>query len=82
MASFTHTTYASSTVHHTQTGDPVVYLIRGYLGRRETVLYAFAPARKSHRIRLLFTHNNGDFGAISVTERSCTAKEKTGGESL
>ena len=27
---------------------------------------AFAPARKSYR--LLFTHNNGDFGAISVNE--------------
>ena len=33
---------------------------------------AFAPARKSCRIGLLFTHN-GDFGAISVTERSCAA---------
>ena len=32
---------------------------------------AFAPARKPYRIGLLFTHNNGDFGAISVTERSC-----------
>ena len=34
---------------------------------------AFAPARKPYRIRLLFTHENGDFGAISVTERSCAA---------
>ena len=35
---------------------------------------AFAPARKSYRIRLLdlFTHNNGGFGAISITEQSCT----------
>ena len=24
-------------------------------------------------MRLLFTHNNGDFGAISVTMRSCGA---------
>ena len=24
---------------------------------------AFAPARKPYRIRLLFTHENGDFGA-------------------
>ena len=34
---------------------------------------AFARARKSYRIGLLFTHNNGDFGAISVTERSHTS---------
>ena len=31
---------------------------------------AFAPARKPHRIGLLFVrHKNGDFGAISITER-------------
>jgi len=35
---------------------------------------AFAPTQKSYRIGLLFTHNNGNFGAISVTERSCTAR--------
>ena len=30
---------------------------------------AFAPARKSYRtLGLLFTPNNGDFGAISVNE--------------
>ena len=34
---------------------------------------AFAPARKSYRIGLLLTHKNGDFGAISVTKRSCAA---------
>ena len=34
---------------------------------------AFAPARKPYRIGLLFTHKNGDFGAISVTEQSCAA---------
>ena len=34
---------------------------------------AFAPARKLYRIGLLFTRKNGDFGAISVTERSCAA---------
>ena len=34
---------------------------------------ALAPARKPYRIRLLFTHKNGDFGAISVTERSSAA---------
>ena len=33
----------------------------------------FAPPRKSYRLGLLFTHKNGDFGAISVTERSCAA---------
>ena len=29
---------------------------------------AFAPAQKSYRV--LTTHKNGDFGAISVTEQS------------
>ena len=36
-------------------------------------MLTFAPRRKSYRIGPLFTHNNGDFGAISVTERSCAA---------
>ena len=31
---------------------------------------ALTPARKPHRTLLLITHKNGDFGAISVTERS------------
>ena len=31
---------------------------------------AFAPARKPHRIELLFRHKNGDFGAISVENRA------------
>ena len=31
---------------------------------------AFAPARKLLRTGLLFTHNNGDFGEIFVTERN------------
>ena len=30
-----------------------------------------APARKPYRVRLLFTHKNDDFSAISVTEGSC-----------
>ena len=34
---------------------------------------AFARARKSYRAGLLLTHKNGDFGAISVSRRSCTA---------
>ena len=34
---------------------------------------------KSYRIGLLWTHKNGDFGAISVTERSCAAR--TGSDS-
>ena len=34
---------------------------------------AYALARKPYRIELLFTHKNGDFGEISVTERSCAA---------
>ena len=32
---------------------------------------ALAPARKPYLIRLLFTHKNGDFGAISVTKKNC-----------
>ena len=31
------------------------------------------PAQKPYRIAILFTRKNGDFGAISVTERSCAA---------
>jgi len=34
---------------------------------------AFAPARKLYQIGFLFPHKNGDFGAISVTERSCAS---------
>ena len=34
---------------------------------------AFARAQKSYRKWLLFKHKNGDFGAISVSGRSCTA---------
>ena len=30
---------------------------------------AFAQARKPYRLGLLFTHKNGDFGAISVTQQ-------------
>ena len=33
----------------------------------------FAPARKPYRIGLLFTHKNDNFGAKSVTKRTCTA---------
>ena len=32
---------------------------------------AFVPPRKSYRIGILFTHMNGDFDAISMTERNC-----------
>jgi len=34
---------------------------------------AFASVRKPYREGLLFTHENGDFGAISLTERNCAA---------
>ena len=34
---------------------------------------ARALRRKQYPLGLLFTDKNGDFGAISVTERSCTA---------
>ena len=34
---------------------------------------AFTPAQKQYRIGLQFTHKNGDFGAISVMERSWVA---------
>ena len=33
----------------------------------------FAPAQKPYRVGILFTHKNGNFGAISVTKRSCAA---------
>ena len=32
---------------------------------------AFVPPRKSYRIGILYTHMNGDFDAISMTERNC-----------
>ena len=32
---------------------------------------AFVPPRKLYRIGILFTHMNGDFDAISMTERNC-----------
>ena len=35
--------------------------------------FFFSPARKLYRIGLLFKRKNGDFGAISVTERSYAA---------
>lgn len=34
---------------------------------------AFSSARKSYSMSLLFTHENSDFGAITVTEPSCAA---------
>ena len=34
---------------------------------------AFESALKSYQIGLLFTHKNGDFGGIFLTERSCAA---------
>ena len=33
----------------------------------------FVLARRPYRIGLLFTHKNGAFGTISVTERNCSA---------
>ena len=33
----------------------------------------FVPARRPYRIGLRFTHKNGDFRTISVTERNCSA---------
>ena len=41
----------------------------------------FAPVRKLYQIGLLFTRKNGDFGAISVTERNCAAPITLSGES-
>ena len=35
---------------------------------------AFVPAQKPYWIRLLFTHEKGDFGVFSVMERSCAAR--------
>ena len=32
-----------------------------------------ATINQSYRIWLVFTHKNGDFGAISVTRRNCVA---------
>ena len=35
-----------------------------------TIPIDFVPARKQDRIELLFTHKNGDFGAISEQRRN------------
>ena len=35
------------------------------------IALARAPTEKPYGIGPLFTHKHGDFGAISVTERSC-----------
>ena len=40
-------------------------------------LTALASARNPYQIGLLFTHKNGDFGAISVTERICVTPIST-----
>ena len=32
-------------------------------------MFTRVPVRKPYRIGLLFTHENGDFGAISVTAK-------------
>ena len=42
----------------------------GDLGYIHTIPDNFCANTKPSRIGLLFSHNNGDFGAISVTERS------------
>ena len=36
-----------------------------------TIPDSFSAGTKPYRIWLLFTHKNGDFGAISVTDGSC-----------
>ena len=38
---------------------------------------SFAPARKPYRIGLLFTHTSSDFGANSVTKRSCATLRRS-----
>ena len=45
-------------------------------------IVALAPKRNRYRIVFLFTHKNGDFGAISVTKRIWAAPiSKLSGES-
>ena len=39
---------------------------------------ALAPVRKPYRMRLLLTHNNCDFRAISVKEQSSRANLESG----
>ena len=45
------------------------FIIKGYVHTIPNSL--LRRHRKSDWIRLLFTHKNGNFGAISVKERSC-----------
>ena len=48
-------------------------LTRIMLGIFTPCRMALTSARKPYRIEIVFTHKNGDFGAISITERSCPA---------
>ena len=41
-----------------------------------TYRLAFTPERKPYLIVFLFTYKNGDFGAISATERSAAPVSK------
>ena len=49
--------------------------LTSYLLTAERTLYqtSLARARKPYRIGLLFTHKNGDCGAISIIERGRAA---------
>ena len=50
-------------------------LFQGHAARRNLSQNRidYMPERKPHRIGLLLSLEGGDFGAISVTERSCAA---------
>ena len=45
-----------------------------FLGFVDTIPGSFCADTKSYRMGLLFTDKDGNFGAISVTGRSCTTR--------
>lgn len=55
--------------------NAIPYQTKGLGPKVMLTLYqiALAPERKPSQIVLLFTHKYGDFGANSLTERSCLA---------
>ena len=76
-----HSLLSSATTENSETAEEIpsdeldlqVYMqtcLRLYV---RTVIDTLAPARKPYRIVFLFTRKSGDFGAISLTERSCAA---------
>ena len=74
IAFFNHLPLDTGWLLHLVVGVAKCSSLTGLLGYAHWLFrIAFAPAWQPYRIGYLFTHKNGDFGAISVAERSCAA---------